>query len=179
MYFDEDERGAGSLRPGGGGGFRPQSGGFGNRRDDFEDRLDNLPRGGGRNNDRRGGGGGGGGGGRRGGGQEREPAVGPLYRGSVAAMREESGFGFVRPDPASGLRPTDIFFHFVTGLAEESDIDSILVGSPVEFYISEGKGDGKKRATQVKLAGALDPTASLRPVFGLGGGVGGGASGHA
>ena len=105
--FDEDERGGCNLRPLSGRGRDVQ----------LDDRLDNL---GGR--DRRGGDGrrrGGGGGGSRG----RDEVSGPSYYGTVVAMRESEGFGFVKPDPSTGLRPMDIFFHFVTGLHQETDIE--------------------------------------------------------
>ena len=92
--------------------------------------------------------------------------IGPCHRGVVVAMRESDGFGFVKPDPCAGLRPMDVFFHFVTSLAPETDIETIYVRSAVEFHIVDGR-DGKKRATGLRLAVAHDPTASLRPVFGL------------
>ena len=90
-----------------------KSGGFGNRRDDFEDRCGNLPRGGGRVF----------GAARRGvataegGDQEREPAVGPLYRGSIATMPRSpaslcSSRPFLRFTPYRHLP-------LVTGLAED------------------------------------------------------------
>ena len=36
----------------------------------------------------------------------------------------------MRPDPSSGLRPTDIFFHFVTGLARDVDAGTPGISDP-------------------------------------------------
>ena len=100
--WDEDERGGGSLRPV---SLRP--------RGDLDDRTDNLGdrRGGkGGGGGRRGGGGGGGGGDeRRGGGAGRnggggDPISSRLHCGEVVSLRESDGFGFIRPDAASGLQ---------------------------------------------------------------------------
>ena len=44
-----------------------------------------------------------------------------------------------------GLRPVDLFFHLVTGLHREADVEQIFVGSTVDFHICDGK-DGKKTA---------------------------------
>ena len=138
-YFEDDERATGSLRAGGRSLRAPSAG-----RPDLDDRLDNLGRnrGGRPGSERRGGRGDGGGRSQPRSGKgvdRRDEASGPCYRGEVVAMRDLDSFGFVKPDPTSGLRPVDIFFHFATGLAEGTDIEQIFPGSVVEFHVCEGR----------------------------------------
>ena len=174
--WDDDERGGINLRPD-------------RRARDFSDRLDNLDsRGGGGSRgrdfgDRRGGGGGGGGGRRGGGGSgggdfdDRRRGGGggggrpgggggPFFRGEVRSIRDNDGFGFIKPAPAAGFHGGDLFFHLGTGLDRDTHPMDVRVGSEVEFQINEGR-DGKPRAMRVRIAHPIDLTASLRPDGGM------------
>ena len=160
----DDRRGGGRVggdlgdrRDGGGGGGGGRRGGGGG---DFDDR-------------RRGSGGGGGGGGRPGG------SGGAFFRGEVRSIRDNDGFGFIKPAPAAGFYGGDLFFHLGTGLDRDTHSMDVRVGSEVEFQINEGR-EGKPRAMGVRIAQPIDLMASLRPdampSFGLrGGGMMGGS----
>ena len=78
------------------------------------------------------------------------------------SIRDNDGFGFIKPEPAAGFRGGDLFFHLGTGLDRDTHPMDVRVGSEVEFQISEGR-EGKPRAMGVRIAQPIDPTASLRP----------------
>ena len=137
-----DRRGGGG---GGGGGGGRRGGGGGGSGGDFDDRRRGS-----------GGGGGGGGSGRPGGGG------GAFVRGEVVSIRDNDGFGFIRPAPAAGFHGGDLFFHLSTGLDRDTHPMDVRVGSEVEFQINEGR-EGKPRAMGVRIAQPIDLMASLRP----------------
>ena len=186
--WDDDERGGINLRPDrrardvgndrldnldshGGGGGRGGSGGG----RDFGDRRGGGSGGGGGGGRRGGGGGGGGdvdgrrrgsggsgGGGGGGGGGRPGGSGGAFFRGEVKSIRDNDGFGFIKPAPAAGFRGGDLFFHLSTGLDRDTHPMDVRVGSEVEFQINEGR-DGKPRAMGVRIAQPIDLMASLRP----------------
>jgi cold shock CspA family protein len=131
--WDEDERGGHGLRPGG------PSGGVGAGRK----------------------------GGRHGG--PKEPASdadgmpfgGRTVRGVVVSVRDDSGFGFVKPDPSSTMTRSDVFFHLASSLAEGTFPDEIRPGTPVDFMIVHSR-DEKPRAAQMRKASLVGLSGEAR-----------------
>eukprot|EP00962_Isochrysis_galbana_P026853 scaffold8373_cov79-Isochrysis_galbana.AAC.1 len=130
--WDEDERGGHGLRPGG------PSGGVGGGRKV----------------------------GRHGGPKEAVsdadgmPFGGRTVRGVVVSVRDDSGFGFVKPDPSSTMTRSDVFFHLASSLAEGTYPDEIRPGTPVDFVIMNSR-DEKPRATQMRRASLLGGEARM------------------
>lgn len=66
--------------------------------------------------------------------------------GKVARLKNQEGFGFIKPEDGSG----DRFFHR-SGMAEGCGFDQLTEGARVSFEHEEGQNGKGPRAVQVRL----------------------------
>jgi cold shock protein len=66
-----------------------------------------------------------------------------MAKGTIAAWKEERGFGFIKPDDGGG----DVFFHF----SSTADGDAISIGKAVDYDLGVDERSGKPKAVRVDI----------------------------